>query len=44
MTTKLQENPMNSVISKLPVYVLSGVWFVVTAPRSVRRLTHKLVG
>jgi hypothetical protein len=30
--------------SKLPIYVLSGVWFVVTAPRSVRRLTHKLVG
>jgi hypothetical protein len=34
---------MNSVISKLPIYVLSGVWFVVTAPRSVRRLTKKLV-
>jgi len=33
---------MQSVFSKLPVYVLSGVWFVVTAPRSVRRLTHKL--
>jgi len=41
---------MNSVLSrlpsynKLPIYVLSGVWFVVTAPRSVRRLTQKLVG
>lgn len=30
--------------SKLPIYVLSSVWFMVTAPRSVRRLTHKLVG
>lgn len=34
---------MNNVISKLPIYVLSGVWFVVTAPRSVRRLAGKLV-
>jgi hypothetical protein len=35
---------MNSVFHKLPIYVLSGVWFVVTAPRSARRLAHKLVG
>lgn len=34
---------MNSVIDKLPIYVLSSVWFVVTAPRSVRRLANKLV-
>jgi hypothetical protein len=34
---------MNSMFDKLPIYVLSGVWFVVTAPRSMRRLAVKLV-
>ena len=30
--------------SKLPIYVISSVWFMVTRTRSGRRLTHKLVG
>ncbi len=34
---------MQSVITKLPVYVLSGMWFVVTAPRTVRRFTNRVV-
>jgi hypothetical protein len=29
--------------SKLPIYVLSGVYYLMTAPRSVRKLQKKLL-
>lgn len=34
---------MNSNANKLPIYVLSGVWYLMTAPRSVRKLRNKLL-
>lgn len=33
---------MNANVSKLPIYVLSGVYYLMTAPRSVRKLQRKL--
>lgn len=35
---------MSATVSKLPIYVLSGVYYLMTAPRSVKKLQRKLRG
>jgi hypothetical protein len=34
---------MNANASKLPIYLLNGVYYLMTAPRSVRKLQKKLL-
>lgn len=40
--TRRGDDAMNGTLSKLPIYVLSGVYYLMTAPRTVRKLQRKL--